>query len=276
MINRKKWRGAKSFAKITMRGKPDKIFECVEDVLFSMNVKARIKKKKRYVKGKTRSGIDGTTFHILVNPSIEEERSNIVIYFNSTSFRGKPILKDFIKPFYNILCKKTQLTLPLETSTIYNSDKDIETISNQDIPGIVNLAAIKQTQYITFSVKHRQILEEYAQSELPDEAGAFLLGRVDSNNTIVTGIFLTEGISKSPTKFEWGTQQMNLLFMEAEKLKTSVVGFFHSHPCGVAYPSGTDKKFMRHHDGVMAIYSDINMTFRAFVLGSEVQVILVP
>jgi len=48
-----------------------------------------------------------------------------------------------------------------------------------------------------------------------------------------------------------------------------VIGIFHSHPNSDAFPSSTDKKFMRSNPVAWVIYSGINKNFRAHVLESD-------
>ena len=48
-----------------------------------------------------------------------------------------------------------------------------------------------------------------------------------------------------------------------------VIAIFHSHPNSDAYPSSTDKKFMKCNPVVWIIYSGINKNFRAHILESD-------
>ena len=62
------------------------------------------------------------------------------------------------------------------------------------------------------------------------------------------------------------------MYKKSEELNLEIIGIFHSHPKGEAYPSNTDKKFMEinQNEYVWIIYSGINKNFKAFNLKSEI------
>jgi len=121
-------------------------------------------------------------------------------------------------------------------------------------------------QKIKLSQSDKKVLSEYSENQKPNESCAILFGKNDQ----VLDLFLTENIEKSPVNFTISNQQLIEGYRIAEEKKMDVVGIFHSHPDSDAYPSSTDKKFMRSNPVVWIIYSGINKNFRAYLLESDV------
>jgi len=110
----------------------------------------------------------------------------------------------------------------------------------------------------------KKILSQFSENQKPNEACAILFGK----NNKVLDIFLTKNIEQSPVNFTISNEQLIEAYEMAEK-KMDVIGIFHSHPNSDAFPSNTDKKFMKINPVVWVIYSGINKNFRAFILGSD-------
>ena len=123
-------------------------------------------------------------------------------------------------------------------------------------------------QKITLTQSDKKILTEYAENEKPNESCAILFGKKD----IVSEVFLTENIEKSPVNFTISNDELIDAYKTAEDKKMDIIGIFHSHPNSDAYPSNTDKKFMQGNPVVWIIYSGVNKDFRAYTLESEIQV----
>ena len=118
---------------------------------------------------------------------------------------------------------------------------------------------------IILSKKYNQILKEHAKNKKPNESCAILFGK---DNEVLEA-YLTENIEESPTNFTISNTELINAYKIAEEKKLDVIGIFHSHPNSEAYPSNTDKKFMKINPVVWIIYSNLKDQFRAYYLDSE-------
>ena len=118
---------------------------------------------------------------------------------------------------------------------------------------------------IILSKKHNQILKEHAKNKKPNESCAILFGKDNK----VLEVYLTENIEESPTNFTISNTELINAYKDAEGKNLEVIGIFHSHPNSEAYPSNTDKKFMKINPVVWIIYSNLKDQFRAYHLDSE-------
>ena len=113
------------------------------------------------------------------------------------------------------------------------------------------------------------MLLDHTVKEEPNESCAILYGGKIEEKNIVKEIWLTENIDSSPTEFTLSAEQTWEMDQKRKELNLEIIGIFHSHPKGEAYPSNTDKKFMENNPFVWIIYSGINKNFRAFILESD-------
>lgn len=128
---------------------------------------------------------------------------------------------------------------------------------------------------IFLSESQKILLSNHAENEKPNESCAILFGAIEGKNSTVKEVFLAKNIEESPINFTISNEQLIEGYKIAEQKKMDVVGIFHSHPESIAYPSETDKKFMRSNPVVWIIYSGISKEFKAFVLDSEIIEILI-
>ncbi len=124
-------------------------------------------------------------------------------------------------------------------------------------------------QKIILSKSQKKILLEHTLKEEPNESCAILYGNKIEEENIVKEIWLTENIDSSPTEFTLSPEQTWEMDQKRKELNLEIIGIFHSHPKGEAYPSNTDKKFMENNPYVWIIYSGINKNFRAFILNLD-------
>ncbi len=125
-------------------------------------------------------------------------------------------------------------------------------------------------QKIILSKLQKKILLDHTCKEEPNEACAILYGnKIEEENT-VKEIWLTKNDTPSPIEFTLSAEQTWEMDQKRKELNLEIIGIFHSHPKGEAYPSNTDKKFMENNPYVWIIYSGINKNFRAFILESEI------
>ena len=129
-------------------------------------------------------------------------------------------------------------------------------------------------QKIILSKIQKKILLDHSNKEEPNESCAILYGNKKGEESTVKEIWLTENIDASPIEFTLSNEQTLEMYEKSEELNLEIIGIFHSHPKGEAYPSHTDEKFMKiNQDGyVWIIYSGINKNFKAFVLESEIPI----
>ena len=127
-------------------------------------------------------------------------------------------------------------------------------------------------QQIILSKLQQKILLDHTCKEEPNEACAILYGnKIEEENT-VKEIWLTKNDTPSPIEFTLSAEQTWEMDQKRKELNLEIIGIFHSHPKGEAYPSNTDKKFMENNPYVWIIYSGINKNFRAFILESEIPI----
>jgi proteasome lid subunit RPN8/RPN11 len=134
-------------------------------------------------------------------------------------------------------------------------------------------------QKIILSKLQKKILLDHSHKEEPNESCAILYGDKNNETYTVKEIWLTENIASSPKEFTLSPEQ-NKEMHDKEKIDLEIIGIFHSHPKGDAYPSNTDKKFMENNlysskikkipEWVWVIYSGINEDFKAYVLESDI------
>ena len=124
-------------------------------------------------------------------------------------------------------------------------------------------------QKIILSKLQKKILLDHTCKEEPNEACAILYGNVIGEENTVKEIWLTKNDTPSPIEFTLSAEQTWEMDQKRKELNLEIIGIFHSHPKGEAYPSNTDKKFMENNPYVWIIYSGINKNFRAFILESD-------
>ena len=124
-------------------------------------------------------------------------------------------------------------------------------------------------QKIILSKIQKKILLDHTHKEEPNESCAILYGnKIEEENT-VKEIWLTKNSNPSPIEFTLSAEQTLEMDQKRKELNLEIIGIFHSHPKGDAFPSSTDKKFMQNNPYVWIIYSGINKNFRAFILESD-------
>ena len=127
-------------------------------------------------------------------------------------------------------------------------------------------------QKIILSKLQKKILSDHSLKEEPNESCAILYGEKIEDKNIVKKIWLTENIDSSPVEFTLSYEQTLEMYKKSEEFNLEIIGIFHSHPQAEAYPSSTDKKFMKinQDEYVWIIYSGVNKNFKAFNLESEI------
>ena len=129
-------------------------------------------------------------------------------------------------------------------------------------------------QKIIFTKLQKKILLDHSHKEEPNESCAILYGNKNGEENIVKEIWLVENIDSSPVEFTLSFDQTTEMYEKEKELNLEIIGIFHSHPNGEAYPSNTDEEHMEVNQDmyVWIIYSGINKNFRAFILESEIPI----
>ena len=122
---------------------------------------------------------------------------------------------------------------------------------------------------IILSDKDKQELAKYAESEKPYESCVILVGNENENNWTIKKIFLTENTAKSKVTFTISPDKELEVDQKAKEDNMEIVCIFHSHPESEAYPSETDKKFMKVNPFPWIIYSRTTKEMNCFILENE-------
>ena len=122
---------------------------------------------------------------------------------------------------------------------------------------------------IILSDKDKQELAKYAESEKPYESCAILVGNETDENWPVKELVLPENTTKSRVTFTISPDKEFEVDQKARESNMEIVCIFHSHPESDAYPSETDKKFMRVNPFPWIIYSGKTEEMNCFILEDE-------
>ena len=122
---------------------------------------------------------------------------------------------------------------------------------------------------IILSEKYKEELAKYAESEKPYESCAILVGNETDENWTVKELVLTENTAKSEVTFTISPDKEFEVDQKAKESNMQIVCIFHSHPESEAYPSETDKKFMRVNPFPWIIYSGKTNEMNCFILEDE-------
>jgi proteasome lid subunit RPN8/RPN11 len=123
---------------------------------------------------------------------------------------------------------------------------------------------------IIFSKKIAEILTRYSKENAPNESCAILFGSTNDYQVIVKEIFLAKNIENSPVNFAISNEELIRAYDEAETKRLDISGIFHSHPDSIAYPSTTDKKYMKINPIPWIIFSNLDNKFKAYIYNSEI------
>ena len=124
-------------------------------------------------------------------------------------------------------------------------------------------------KYIILSESYKEELVNRADAQKPYESCAILVGNENGENWNVKKIFLTENTAKSKVTFTISPDKEFEVDQIAKESNIEIVCIFHSHPESEAYPSETDKKFMRVNPFPWIIYSGITKEMNCFILEND-------
>lgn len=99
--------------------------------------------------------------------------------------------------------------------------------------------------------EHISRMVEHARSEAPLEACGIVAGK----EGVVQRVYPTVNIAENSLRYRVAPQQQLDIFMEIEERGWEILGIYHSHPKGPAYPSATDVKLAFYPDCVYFIIS---------------------
>lgn len=117
---------------------------------------------------------------------------------------------------------------------------------------------------LTVRTTDLDILEQYANSALPSESCALLLGH---GTSILKILYVKNSDEGSANSFSIDPKDLLAAYAVAEDQGFHITGIFHSHP-GPPRPSSTDIRFMEINGVVWLIYSTTEKRFAAHYFDS--------
>ncbi len=96
-----------------------------------------------------------------------------------------------------------------------------------------------------------QAIFDHCNREYPNEACGILAGR----GTTVEKVYSLTSENPSPTFYQIEAQEQFRVLREMRDTGRELVGIYHSHPAGRAYPSSTDVELAFYPEAVYVIVS---------------------
>jgi [CysO sulfur-carrier protein]-S-L-cysteine hydrolase len=96
-----------------------------------------------------------------------------------------------------------------------------------------------------------RIIFDHCDREYPNEACGILAGR----GTTVEKVYALTSENPSPTFYQIDAQEQFRVLREMREAGRDLVGIYHSHPAGRAYPSSTDVELAFYPEAVYVIVS---------------------
>ncbi len=109
----------------------------------------------------------------------------------------------------------------------------------------------------------------HCKKELPFEACGILVGIKDNDARVVEKIYKTKNILKSTSRYQIGPEEQLEIFLEADRNRLEVIGFYHSHPFYDAQVSAVDASSANYPGCVYLIYSIRDNEFKCFLWTGE-------
>ena len=106
---------------------------------------------------------------------------------------------------------------------------------------------------------------KHSKREFPLEACGILVGIKDDDAKVVEKIYKTKNILNSSSQFQIDPEEQLKIFLEADKNRLEVIGFYHSHPFYTAQVSNIDISSANYPDCVYLIYSIQGNEFKCFL-----------
>lgn len=94
----------------------------------------------------------------------------------------------------------------------------------------------------------------HCKKELPLEACGLLSGK----NGVAKTIWPMENINRSSSSFSMDLEQIQRVFELIDKRNEYLIGIYHSHPTGIAYPSPADIAYHNYPEVGYIIVSLVN------------------
>ena len=96
-----------------------------------------------------------------------------------------------------------------------------------------------------------RIIFNHCDREYPNEACGILAGR----GTTVEKVYALTSENPSPTYYQIDAQEQFRVLKEMREAGRELIGIYHSHPAGRAYPSSTDVELAFYPEAVYVIVS---------------------
>ena len=130
---------------------------------------------------------------------------------------------------------------------------------------------------IILNQTQKDLLMDHAAKCGSNESCAMLLGIHNEQQWNVKEVFLTRNADgDSEATFTIAPEELLNGYKIADEKHLELVGIFHSHPNSTAIPSSTDRKFMKLNGHIpWVIFSGMNVDFKAYILGDDVEEIAI-
>lgn len=112
-------------------------------------------------------------------------------------------------------------------------------------------AARQEQEVLHLKREHLEAMLAHARAEAPFEACGALGGR----DGRVEKVYPAQNAEKSPALYRMVPEEQLQIFLEIEGQGWELVGIYHSHPGGPAYPSATDLELAYYPEAVYVILS---------------------
>lgn len=137
---------------------------------------------------------------------------------------------------------------------------------------------VSKTRQIVLNEDQFITLKKISKTALPNESAALIFGEIKTakNELVYIGqkIEAVDSTTPSPVAFLIGDlEHLYSLWSKAQDQGYRLLSIFHSHPSG-AWPSGTDKRYMKNIDLVYPgiiwiIYGNGDDEFKAFIYQNQ-------
>jgi proteasome lid subunit RPN8/RPN11 len=113
--------------------------------------------------------------------------------------------------------------------------------------------------------KELERIVAHSKSEFPLEACGILIGIKEGTTLTVKEVHKTKNILESSDNYQIDPKKQLEIFLDADKRKLEVIGFYHSHPFYDADYSSTDLSSANYPDHLYLIYSKRDNEFKCFL-----------
>ncbi len=101
-----------------------------------------------------------------------------------------------------------------------------------------------QVKTVRILQKDVKLIEDEAALWSPLEACGILVGQYSDDTALVREVVTARNVREERNQFEIDPERLYHCWKECEETGREIIGFYHSHPGGLATPSAWDKECM--------------------------------